>query len=178
MVNTIRQDFSWEPARAWGLFCGIAYLLRGPLLVMWPRIRITLIGMRPRCPLKSRRFGPFVSALKGESTISRRKRNPPFSGERQVISFARTLYMNPQILILDEAAFSHRYRKQEESSNRLWQSCKRAGPPLPILVHYPRDAGSDLSFIPKDTLWNVVGTRNLVTGGIYAEWMYPANLVV
>ncbi len=52
-----------------------------------------------------------------------------------MISFARTLYMNPQILILDEAT-SHRYGA-EEIIRRLWRSHRGAGPPLSLPIACP-----------------------------------------
>ena len=57
---------------------------------------------------------PFVERLeKGIDHPVVEKGSAFSSGERQLISFARTLYMNPQILILDEAT-SHIDTETEE----------------------------------------------------------------
>ena len=58
------------------------------------------------------------------------------SGERQLISFARTLYMNPQILILDEAT-SHIDTETEEIIQQAMAVLQRAGPPLSLPIACP-----------------------------------------
>ena len=92
---------------------------------------------------------PFVERLeKGIDHPVVEKGSAFSSGERQLISFARTLYMNPKILILDEAT-SHIDTETEEIIQTGYGSPAKGPDHLyhcPSLVHYPR-CGSDLSLI-------------------------------
>ncbi len=98
--------------------------------------------------LKSRGL-VLVSALKGNRPSSVVEKDPPFSRWAPLISFARTLYMNPA-----NSGFGWQFltsiRKQKKSSNRLWQVLVKGSIPLSCssLVHHPR-CGSDLSFIRR-----------------------------
>ncbi len=73
--------------------------LQGPLSSNVAMSQITLIG---RSKMPESRAWPFVERLERNRPIYW-KRSAFSSGDSHWLSFARTLYMNPQILILDEA---------------------------------------------------------------------------
>ncbi len=164
-------NFSWEPAKPHGIVLQDPYLFTGPLLVMWPWIRIHWSGCGPRCLEKSR-IGLCERLEKvGHPVV---EKDPPFQSGDIVIPL-RGRSMNPQISDFGWGNFSHRYGNKKKSSTGYGSLAKgRTTLSCPSLVL--SRCGSDVVFIRR-TLWNSGRHEELVAQerDLCPDECHPAN---
>ena len=114
---------------------------------------------------------PFVERLeKGIDHPVVEKGSAFSSGERQLISFARTLYMNPQILILDEAT-SHIDTETEEIIQKAMAVLQKGRTTFIIAHRLSTIRNADLILVMKDG--NIIEQGNhqelMSQNGFYAD---------
>ena len=114
---------------------------------------------------------PFVERLeKGIDHPVVEKGSAFSSGERQLISFARTLYMNPQILILDEAT-SHIDTETEEVIQQAMAVLQKGRTTFIIAHRLSTIRNADLILVMKDG--NIIEQGNhqelMSQNGFYAD---------